>query len=229
MGCATGLQINHRTAQRDPGATSVTSWDAARSGSDAALQRHRRPACVEAAAQPRDGCAAGMRNGRGAVRIPTRACTVLDTGVSRLPNRHRRSSARPLDRLTQREGAYPSWNAVGRAGLDPSGRSGSGMDPPGFSAGNAGKSQKLRQLSPDRTGEWKAPDDEIGPPCPDRLLRCDHDATGLGRRLVPPYAAGEDAAHPQPQQRPVPVHLGASQRPLAPPDLITPVFPAPGE
>ena len=34
--------------------------------SDAALRGHRRPACVEAATQPRDGCAAGMKNGRGA-------------------------------------------------------------------------------------------------------------------------------------------------------------------
>ena len=38
--------------------------------SDADLRRHRRPACVKAATQPRDGCAAGMRNGRalGALR-----------------------------------------------------------------------------------------------------------------------------------------------------------------
>ena len=174
-------------------------------------------------------------------RTPTRACTVLDTvvsegpkrrgaspWVSRLPNRHRGSSARPLDRLTHREGAYPSWNAVGRAGLDPSGRSGSGMDPPGFSAGNAGKSQKLRQLSPQRPGECNAWGGEIAPLSPHCLLRCDNDATGPGQRLVPPYAAGEDAAQPQPPQRPVPVHFGASQRLLASPDLLTPAFPVPG-
>ena len=52
--------------------------------------------------------------------------------------------------------------------------------------------------------------------------------TGPGQRLVPPYAAGEDAAQPQPQQRPVPVHFGASQRLLASPDLLTPAFPVPG-
>ena len=109
---------------------------------------------VEVATQPRDGCAAGMLNGRGAGRTPTRDLRTR-YGASRLPNRHRGSSARPLDRLTQREGAYPLWNAVGRAGLDPSGNSGSGMDPPGFSARNAGKSQKLRQLSPRRRPDGK--------------------------------------------------------------------------
>ena len=189
---------------------------------------------MEAATQPRDGCAADIGNGRGAGRTPTRVVSVgrgardASTGVTRLPNRHRGSSARPLDRLTHREGAYPSGNAVGRAGLDPSGGSGSGMDPPGFSARNAGKSRKLRQLSPERPSEWKAPDEEISHMRPDRLLRCDHDATGTGRRLVPPQSDSQDAAQPQPQQRPVPVHFGASQRLLASPDLLTPAFPVPG-
>ena len=142
-----------------------------RGESDAASLRrpHRRPARGEAATQPRDGCAADVKNRAGrrehsdqrGVREPSTECA--SPRVSRFPNWHRRSSARLLDRLTQREGAYPSWNAVGRAGLDPSGRSGSGMDPPGFSARNAVKSQKLSQLSPEQPSEWKASDGEISP------------------------------------------------------------------
>ena len=181
--------------------------------SDAALRCHHRPACVEAAAQPRDGCAAGMgkESGRRAhseqgVRGPKRRGAL--PWMSRLTNRHRGSGARPLDRLTQREGAYPPWNAVGRAGLDPSGRSGSGMDPPGFSAGNAGKSQKLRQLSPGQPAGWKAPDGAIGPLRSNRLLRpdkcdgtCTAPSSAICRRSAPgaaTSAAAPGSAPPEP-------------------------------
>ena len=46
-----------------------------------------------------------------------------------------------------------------------------GDGPPGFLAGNAGKSQKLRQLSPERTSEWKPETAPNDPLCPDCSLR----------------------------------------------------------
>ena len=67
------------------------------------------------------------------------------------------------------------WAAVRRAGLDPMQPvpdSGDG-NPPGFSAGNAGKSQKLTRLSPERTSEGKASEGAIDPPHPNCLLQCD--------------------------------------------------------
>ena len=90
---------NDTRTQRDPGATSVTSRDAARSGSDADLRRQRRPACVEAATQPLDGCAAGMRNGRvlGALRprcprSGSEVCASASANVSPHPRRSQRSN-----------------------------------------------------------------------------------------------------------------------------------------
>ena len=79
--------------------------------SNAALRGHRRPACVETATQPRDGCVAGMRDGRGAGRTPTRACTVLDTVVSEGP---KRETLQPLRMC-------PPGRTIGRARLNPSG------------------------------------------------------------------------------------------------------------
>ena len=79
--------------------------------SDAAQRCHRRTACVEAATQPRDGCAAGMRNGRGAWRTPTRACTVLDTVVFEGPKRGVRFASANVSRHLRRtqgsEGSTP--------------------------------------------------------------------------------------------------------------------------
>ncbi len=127
--------------------------------SDAAMRSHSRTACVEAATQPRDVCAAGMRNGRDAGRTSARVCTVLATVVSRLPRRHRRSNGstpRPAHaagrrlslRGDHRESEAQSfrsdpWAAVRRARLDPMQPvpdSGDG-NPPGFSARNAGKAR----------------------------------------------------------------------------------------
>ena len=116
--------------------------------------------------------------------------------MSHLPRRLRRSSARPLDRLTQREGAYPSWTAIGRAGLDPSGRSGSGMDPPGFSARNAGKSQKLTRLSPEHPSEWKASEGVLGQLDPNHLLRSHIAATPTSTRVRGCRPAAPSAAAP---------------------------------
>ena len=106
-----------------------------RGESDAALRGRHRTACLEAATQPRDGCAAGMRNGRGAWHTPTRACTVLDTVVSEGPMRgvrfnlcecvpasetvSREQRLDPFDRLTQREGVCPTGETVRRARLNP--------------------------------------------------------------------------------------------------------------
>ena len=150
--------------------------------SDAAMRSHSRTACVEAATQPRDVCAAGMRNGRDAGRTSARVCTVLATVVSRLPRRHRRSngstprpahaSGRRLSlRGDHRESEAQSfrsdpWAAVRRAKAR-SYATGPGFgdgNPPGFSARNAGKSQKLRKLSPGRTGKWKASEGVSGQP-----------------------------------------------------------------
>ena len=103
-----------------------------------------------------------------------------------------------------------------------------GDGPSRFLGGKRWKKPETASIIAGRPGEWKASDGEIAPLSPHCLLRCDNDATGPGQRLVPPYAAGEDAAQPQPPQRPVPVHFGASQRLLASPDLLTPAFPVPG-
>ena len=100
-----------------------------RGESDAALRGRHRTACLEAATQPRDGCAAGMRNGRGAWRTPTRVSEGPKRGVRFQPLRMcpgirdglRGAKARPLDRLTQREGVCPSKETIGRARLNPSG------------------------------------------------------------------------------------------------------------
>ena len=232
--------------QRDPGATSVTSRDAARSGSDADLRRHRRPACVEAATQPLDGCAAGMRKSRGAGRTPTRACTVLDLrwcprgGSSSLTLQPLRMCPGIRDGHQRSNVLNPSTGSRSGKALVPRGtdhresrarsvrplRVGDG--PSKFLGGKRWKKPETASIIAGRPGEWKASDGEIAPLSPHCLLRCDNDATGPGQRLVPPYAAGEDAAQPQPQQRPVPVHFGASQRLLASPDLLTPAFPVPG-
>ena len=97
---------------------------------------------MEAATQPSDGCAAGVGNCRmlgalrpGCPRGRSAGCPLASANVSRIPRRSQRSGARPLDRLTQREGACPTgdthreseaqslrsdpWAAVRRAGLDP--------------------------------------------------------------------------------------------------------------
>ena len=92
-----------------------------RGESDAALQSHRRTACVEAATQPRDGCAAGMRNWPGCTHsdpgspYSLRWCPDFRDGIGG-------ATARPLDRLTHREGACPSGATIGRARLNPSGQ-----------------------------------------------------------------------------------------------------------
>ena len=131
----------------------------------AVLRRHRRTACVEAATQPRDGCAAAMRNWPGALGAPrpgcprgrSTVCASASANLPRLPNRHRGSNGstpRPAHaagrRLSHRGGHRESeaqslrsdpWAAVRRAGLDPMQPVPDSWDgnPPGFSARNAGK------------------------------------------------------------------------------------------
>ena len=145
------------------------------------MRGRRRLACARAATQPRDGCAAGMRNGRGAGRTPTRVsegpkrdtlqplrmCPGIRDGL-------RGATAQPLDRLTQREGACPSgadhreseaqsfrsdpWAAVRRAKAR-SYAAGPGFgerEPSRFLGTKRWKSQKLRQLSPEQPTGWKA-------------------------------------------------------------------------
>ena len=97
--------------------------------SDAALRGRHRTACVEAATQPRDGCAAGMRNGRDAGRTPTQGVRGAEARCALQPLRmcpyirdgFGGAKARPIDRLTQREGACPTGETIGRARLNPSG------------------------------------------------------------------------------------------------------------
>ena len=80
-------------------------------------------ACVDAATQPRDGCAAGIMNqpGRldalrpGSVPYSLRWYPDFRTGAGG-------ATAQPLDRLTQRVGACPSGETIGRARLNPSGQ-----------------------------------------------------------------------------------------------------------
>ena len=136
----------------------------------------------EAATQPRDGCAAGMRNGRGAWRTPTRVSEEPKRGVRLSPLRMcpgirdglRGATARPIDRLTQREGVCPSGETIGRARLNPfrsdpwaavrrakarsyaAGPGFGGREPSRFLGTKRWKSQKLRQLSPEQPSEWKA-------------------------------------------------------------------------
>ena len=106
MGDATGLQVIHRAVRE----------------SDAALRGHRRPACVEAATQPRDGCAADVKN------WPRRRAH-SDQGLHRtryggVPTSEPASGEQWLNPSTgsrSREGVCPSGETIGRARLNPSG------------------------------------------------------------------------------------------------------------
>ena len=193
MGCATGLQIDHKDGavrtQRDPGATSVTSRDAARSGSDAALRGHRRTTCVAAATQPRDGCAAGMRNGRaqGALRpmCPrggSSVCASASANVSRHPRRSQRSNGstpRPAHAAGRRLSLWsrPSGERGSILPVRPlggcseseaqsyaAGPGFGGREPSRFLGTKRWKSQKLRQLSPEQPTGWKASEGVTGQP-----------------------------------------------------------------
>ena len=122
---------------------------------------------MEAATQPRDGCAAGMKNWPGTGRTPTK--------VSRLPNRHRGSKGstpRPAHatgrRLSHRGGHRESeaqslrsdpWAAVRRAKAR-SYAAGPGFgdgNPPGFSARNAGKARSCVNYPPNRPANGRLP------------------------------------------------------------------------
>ena len=101
----------------------------------------RTGACGEPTARPLLDRSAGMRNRTEQNPTPT--------SVSRLSRRVQESSARSIDRITQREGAYPCWADRSES----SARSyavvpGSGTDPPGFLGGKLWKSLKLNSVSP---------------------------------------------------------------------------------
>ena len=99
-------------------------------GGATGTRRYRGPACVrepcgEPTARSNNGWAVGMRNRTEQNSTPTE--------VSLLSRRVQESSARSIDRITQREGAYPCWADRSES----SARSyavvpGSGTDPPGF-------------------------------------------------------------------------------------------------
>ena len=248
---ATGLQINHRTArvkktQLGPGPTHVElAWENCCEGetdrpadqSETGAVRERRSPTKssqdgvrEAATQPRDGCAAGMRKGRGAGRTPTE--------VFRITNRHRRSKAQPLNRLTQRNGVCPSGETIGRARLNPFGLT------PGRLFGERGsilcsrsrirwtgilqvsrhetleKARKCSNYRPNnrangrlsrgfRANATHIARAELAP----ISLRGSSHVAAPGRSLVAPQSAGEDAAQPTPQQRPAPLPCSPSPAP----------------
>ena len=188
--------------------------------------------CVEAAAQPREACAADMMNWPGRVALRpvcprAEAQRRIAPGVpsSEPASGEQCSTPRPAHASGRRLSLVERRRESRARSVRPL-RVGDG--PSRFLGGKRWKKPETASIIAGRPGEWKAPDGEITPLSPHCLLRCDNDATGPGQRLVPPYAAGEDAAQPQPQQRPVPVHFGASQRLLASPDLLTPAFPVPG-
>ncbi len=104
------------------------------------MRRHRRPACVEAATQPRDGCAAGMRNGRvrGALRPEPAPYSIRWCPRGR--------SAEALQPLRM----CPVFRTgIGGAVLDPStgSRSGKALIPRGTPSGEQGS---IRQVAPGR-------------------------------------------------------------------------------
>ena len=183
----------------------------------ASLRRlHRRPALGEAATQPRDGYAADMRNRSrrrahsdqslprtryGGVRVPKRRGA--SPRMSHLPRRLRRSSARPLDRLTQRESAYPSWTAIGRAGLDPSGRSGSGMDPPGFWGGKRWKKPETDSIITRTSERMEGFRGGLGPARSKSLAAMWQRSQHRSHALLPPDPEGADPPRPA-QQLPLP-------------------------
>ena len=125
--------------------------DAAHPGRNATWGKLRdveRPACLQRQTGACRSCGmgsychpAGMRNRTERHEPPTE--------VSRLSRRGQESRAQSIDRITQREGAYPCW--AGRS--ESSARSyaavpGPGMDPPGFLRGKRWESLKLNSVSP---------------------------------------------------------------------------------
>ena len=149
-GVASGLQISPRPAWR------------ARRG----LRRHRRAACVEAATQPRDGCAAGMRNGRvldalrpgcpggrsaGCASQPLRMCPGFRDGLrgavldSSTGSRSGKALVPPGRPSGERGSILPVRPLGGcsesRARSYAAGPGFGDGNPPGFSARNAGKAR----------------------------------------------------------------------------------------
>ena len=188
--------------------------------------------CVEAAAQPREACVADMMNWPGRVALRpvcprAEAQRRIAPGVpsSEPASGERCSTPRPAHAAGRRLSLVERRRESRARSVRPL-RVGDG--PSRFLGGKRWKKPETASIIAGRPGECNAWGGEIAPLSPHCLLRCDNDATGPGQRLAPPYAAGEDAAQPQPQQRPVPVHFGASQRLLASPDLLTPAFPVPG-
>ena len=105
-------------------------------------RNRRRSARVEAATQPRDGCAAGMRKGRGAGRTPTR---VFEGPKRQMRSNHCECVLRGDHRESEAQSFRSDpWAAVRRARLNPMQPVPDSVDgnPPGFSARNAGKARK---------------------------------------------------------------------------------------
>ncbi len=107
----------------------------------------KRPAC-ESVAGRHVFSAAGMGNGPSAGRTPPRDSGVVAQNAPRprSPGVRGGLGGASLDPLTASrcgKTVIPHWTAIGRAGLYPSGRSGSGMDPPGFYGRKRWQSRKL--------------------------------------------------------------------------------------
>ena len=125
----------------------------------------------EAATQPRDGCAAGMRKGRGAGRTPTEVFRLYEPA-----SEEQSSTPQPTHvaewRLSLRE-------TIGRARLNSFGLTSGrlfgergsilcsrsrirGRESSRFLGTKRWKSQKLRQLSPEQPSEWKTSEGVAG-------------------------------------------------------------------
>ena len=142
-----------------------------RGESDAALRRHCRTACMEAATQPRDGCAVAMRNGRmlGALRP---WCPVLRTGIGGAvldPSTGSRSEKAlvPPGLPSGERGSIPSVRSLGgcsesEARSYAAGPGFGGREPSRFLGTKRWKSQKLTQLSPEQPSGWKTSEGVAG-------------------------------------------------------------------
>ncbi len=89
-----------------------------------------------------------------------------DSDTDNAPHRtgRRRSRARPRFRITQRAGAYPRGPPPGEQGSIPKQRTGSGMDPPVFWAGNTGKSQTTHSIIHEPMSQ-RNPKTHLSAPC----------------------------------------------------------------
>ena len=140
--------------------------------------------CVEAAAQPRDGCAADMMNWPGRValrpvcpRAEAQRRIALGVPSSEPTLGEQCSTPRPAHAAGRRLSLVERRRESRARSVRPL-RVGDG--PSKFLGGKRWKKPETASIIAGRPGEWKASDGEIAPLSPHCLLRCDNDATGPG-------------------------------------------------